>query len=95
MKITSKIKKQIDELAKILNYGIEWSGSDNLNYRAGSIECAAFIVSCKIVQEILIPAKTKLDCLGASDVINICNLFENPTIEGFNDALTKFLQEVE
>lgn len=98
MKITLKIKKQINELAIILHYAIEWAEDidEPINhYRTGAIECAAFIVSCKIVQEILIPNKTMLDCLGTGEVVDITNLFKNPSLNLLKDSLTDFLIGVE
>lgn len=95
MKITSKLKKKIEELSQILKYGTEWADSSSSAYTAGAIEGAAFIVSCKIVQEILIPAKTELDSLGAGEVVDITDLFNNPSLADLKESLTEFLSGVE
>jgi len=95
MKITPKIKSQINEIARIISYAADWTGED-FTYNLGCVEGAAFVASCIIVQDIFIPNGIN-EGLGTSDLIQVLDI---DTVhfqihkEDLILKLTKFLKSI-
>jgi hypothetical protein len=80
MTITPKIKKQITEIVRIINYGIDWQSGEGDNYDLGCVEGACFVASCMIVQDILVPNGIN-NGLETGDLIKVLGI--NTDIKNF------------
>ena len=89
-------KRQIQLLAELLVYGIEWNQDldtpDNHPYRLGGLETTAFTFSCCVVQWFGLDSG-----VGASDVMQILELdklaskSKAPSVNMLVKKITKFL----
>ena len=99
MKITSKIKKQINQVARIIRYGIEWGEGNESDYQTGSAEGTCFAAACFICTDIYDP--NGIDpSLATSDLIDSLNLddlvmdkFEGNLQDEIEKRLTVFIKK--